>query len=161
MMKKTRLFYLNIILFTVVILALLYFSFLFILPYIFNSKTITLKVEDFIYNKFSIQIISDNLKFKTYSNFNVTISANKLYLADKEKKELLTAKNASLEFNIIKRTINSLNIDYIFINETGFKNLINNNKKKKTKDFNLKSFPVVNIKKAEIWADKGKINSPS
>lgn len=159
MMKKARLFYLNIILFIVVILALLYFSFLFILPYVFNSKTITLKVEDFIYNKFSIQIISDNLKFKTYSNFNVTISANKLYLADKEKKELLTAKNASLEFNIIKRTINSLNIDYIFINETGFKNLINNNKKKKTTDFKLKSFPVVNIKKAEIWADKGKLNS--
>ncbi len=157
-MKKTRLFYFNIILFLVLLSAVLYFAFLFILPDIFNSKILRLKVEEFVYRRFSIQIISDNFKFKSFPDFNIEISADKLYLADKNKKELLTAKDVSLEFNIIKRTINSLNIDYIFINETGFKNLISNNKQKKPTDFKIKSFPVVNIKKAEIWADNGQLN---
>ena len=152
-MKLIRLLILYIILFLVIIYA----SFLYILPKVFNSPRIINKIEKTILKKTGISSKLDNVKLITKPDLSLSIGAEKVYFAENNN-EILTAKKLYISYDLKGFKIKKLNIDYIFINEKGFKNILNKNKNKKASEFRIKTIPEIDINQAEIWAEKG-INS--
>ncbi len=158
-MKKYKFIFINISLFTVSAAAVLYCIFLFVIPPVINSDKFSEKAGNFVYNKFSLKGDSVNFNIKTYPNLIIEAGADEIHLKDKEDIELLDVKNASLSFDIKKFAVKKLNLDYIYINQSGFKNISSKNKDKKASDFKIRQIPEININKAEIWAEKGEIDS--
>jgi len=158
-MKKYRFLLLNILLFFVIALAALYSVFLFALPAVLSSSYAQNKICRFVYSKSGLSVDADNFKVKTYPNLIVSVSADKLVINDKENIELLTAKNSLVNYDLKKFAIKNLVIDYIFINETGFKNIAAKNKNKKPSSYRVKQIPEADIKRAEIWVDKNGLDS--
>ena len=153
-MKRIRL----LILYVVLFLGILYGLFLFVLPVILNNQIIINKIEKTILKRTGITAKSDSFKFIAKPDLTVKTEVQKIYLKDKDT-ELLTAKKLYLTYDLKTLKIKNLNIEYIFINKNGFKNLVNKNKNKKASDFKLKTFPQIKINKAEIWVDNGELNS--
>ncbi len=153
-MKRIRLLFLYLVLF----ITVLYGIFLYIVPFVFNKQTVIHKIEKIILKKTGINSSFEAFKLETKPNLTIRTKAEKIFLKDKDT-ELLTAKKLYIIYDLKTFGIKKLNIDYIFINKTGFKNILNKNKNKKTSDFKLKSFPEIEIKKAEIWVENGGINN--
>ncbi|MCD7740136.1 MAG: hypothetical protein LUH11_02175, partial [Candidatus Gastranaerophilales bacterium] len=137
----------------------MYCSFLFILPHVINSEHFNKKAGDFVYNKFEVTGDFTNFKVNTYPNLLIKINAGEIRIKDKENTALFDAKNVSLDFDLKKFAVKKLNAGYIFVNQSGFKNIIAKNKNKKASDFKIKQFPEINIDKAEIWAERNAVDS--
>lgn len=158
-MKISRLTILYFTLICLCILCFSYYTYLIILPKVIHTSFITNKIEQIINSKSNIQIKTQNLSLNSYPNLTAIFYADRIYLSDKNNNELLNAKNISLKLDLKQLSITNLNIDYIYINEADFKNLIKSNRNKKTSSFKLKNIPALNINKAEIWVDKKDLSS--
>lgn len=157
-MKKFRNYFLYVLLFIIITFGFLYSFFLFVFPAIANSG-ILLKTTNYVLKKnTNLKVSADKIYLKTYPNLSLDLISDKIILNDKDT-ELLTAKNIDLSYDLQKLNIKSLNIDYIFLNEKGFKNFLLQNKKKTPSDFKFKKFPSVTIKQAEVWIENGDINN--
>ncbi len=138
-----------------IFLLIIYFALVFFVPSIINSEKIKTKITNIISDKTGANLEFQSLNLTSDWKLFYTLSADKIYLQDKNKENLLEADKAAISFSLPTFSIKDLNIDYIFINKSGFQNLLKTNTNKKTSHFKIKTFPAVNIKKAEIWADNG------
>ena len=136
----------------------LYLFVLLFIPRILNSETVKKEAEKLVSSKLGLNLDLNKLSVKSDYKLLYTIKSDQILLINENNEDLLDIKNISVNFFIPLLRLNDLNIDSIFINETGFKNILKTGKKKKTSDFRIKKFPSVNIKKAEIWADNGGAN---
>ena len=158
LMKRFRLLLLKLLLFCVLAAGALYAIFLYALPPILSSAKFKNKIDNIVYEKTGIKIVSEQLKIKTYPNLVVQLKADKIGLGINEA-DLLKAKDFSIDFNLFKLSLQKIDIDYIYIDEAGFRSLLNNKGKNKTSDFKFTILPEIYVKNAEIWVDKGDINS--
>ncbi len=149
-MKKRNVYIISGITLTTV-LATVYAFLLFWLPAILNSDKMVLKYEKFLSEKLNSPVIIEGLSFRTNPNLSFEVQADKI-----TSKSLLNAQSLHLTtkpLSIKPRTIDAQSL-YLDIYE--IKKLFNNDKKEK-KSFNLKFFPITNIKKAYLKLDsKGK-----
>ncbi|MBQ9245329.1 hypothetical protein IJ182_03570 [bacterium] len=157
-MNKFRLKILYFISFCLLGLALIYSFYLFCVPKILSSSKFKTKINSIIYEKTGIEVNSEHFNVKTFPNLMIKVDADKINL-DTKNDELIQADNFEVLFDIKKGSFKSINIDYIYINETGFKSIIKGNKKSKISDIKFKELPDVLVKKAEIWIDKGNEDS--
>ena len=97
-MKKIKLFILVLLLLFIVF----YFSFLYILPHIFNKTGVVHKIENIINSKTKIRVKSEGISIHTYPNFNVKVILKKLNLKDKSDNEIFNAIGANFSLNIFK-----------------------------------------------------------
>ncbi len=149
---------LKIFLFIIIVASSLYLFFLFALPSILNSHFIKNKVNNFAYSKIGVEINAEHLHFKTMPALSISASADKIKLNNKTE-ELLNAKNFNLEFNLLQFALKKIDVEYVYINETGLTNLIKSKEKREKFNFKLDKISEINIKSAEIWFDKGNLNS--
>ena len=141
-----------------IFLLILYFIFLLVIPDLLNKEYTRKKIENIVNKKTGMSFILEGFEVKSDKKLLYTFKADKIQLNNKENRDLLTADDVSFDYFVPLRCMRELNIKYIFINETGFKNLIKENKKKKTSSYRIKNLPSVNIEKAEIWVDRGNEN---
>ncbi len=132
--------------------------FLFVLPSIVNNGFLLKKTNTYLSKKTNLNICADSLKLKTYPDLTLDLFTDKILLTDNDA-ELVTLKNLYLGYDVKSLNLKNLTIDYVFINEKGFKNLLSQNKNKKPSQFKFKKFPEINIKQAEIWIENGGINN--
>lgn len=139
--------------FAAVFLAVLYILFLTVLNRVLSSPRFLSYTNEFITQKTGIVITSENLNVKTYPSLNIYISAENFNL-NSGNNELLRVKNASLTYDIKRLKPVKADIEYIYLNQQHLKNVVKTHKNKKTSDFKPKKLPDINVKKAEIWAEK-------
>lgn len=136
---------------SVIAAAVLYILFLTLLPFVLSSHTFLDAIDEIIAEKTGIVLKSERLKVKTYPDLAVDIAADKFNI-DSEDTELLKVKNAELSFDLKKFKAKRADIEYIYLNQKHFSNVIKKNKHKKTSDFKLKNLPPLNVKNIEIHA---------
>ena len=115
-MKRVNRIFLNIIIFLISGFVLLYALFLFILPIILNSSFFREKVESFFEQKYSVNLLIDNLKFRTSYNLLLTLSIDNFSLQDNDKK-ILVLNDSLINFNVKSLNVENINIDYLFLDK--------------------------------------------
>ncbi len=157
-MKKIKKFLILIFAILIILLVFVYCFFLKVVPNILNTNKSVKEIERIVENRTGAKFeISD---FKVISNYKLVykITAKKIHMSDFAKEDLLDVHNLEVDFWLPFIQLTELNIDRIFINETGLKNIIKKTGNKKTSQYKLKRLPAINIKSAEIWADNNEIN---
>lgn len=139
-------------------MGVLYSLFLFVLPPVLSSHVFINKINSFISSKTNINVQAEAFRFKSYPNLLFNIKTDKLKISDNDI-EILTAKNANIDFDIKQFALEKINVEYIYLNEAGLKNFISNKSEKKSSGFNLKNLPQVSVKLVEIWMDKDSVDS--
>lgn len=146
-------------LFIITLSGVIYFSFLYLLPHILNSEFVLDKAKVILKKQSGMTLESQNLQFRTYPDMRLSLSSNELSLNDSDNNNLITVRNADIFYDLKHIKTALLDIDYIYIDESGFKDIIRKNLQKKATDFKLNFVPRVNINKIEIWVDKKDISN--
>ena len=139
----------------------MYALFLFILPIILNSSFFREKVESFFEQKYSVNLLIDNLKFRTSYNLLLTLSIDNFSLQDNDKK-ILVLNDSLINFNVKSLNVENINIDYLFLDKVELERKFKKSGEQKSnkKSIILENIlPEINLKNAEIWFDNGKLNS--
>lgn len=130
----------------IIIFLCCYFSFLFFIPNLLNSKKYVSKYENFLYEKTGLPVKISNFKLKTYPNLEIKISADKI----SSDTNTVNIENISYKAKIFNLKHGKLNSDYLFLDIPKLRKYIKiSNQNAKTR-FNLKYLPVVNIKNSKI-----------
>ncbi len=142
---------------TLVIIAVIgiYYFLYSALPKLLNTQRVQNEIENIINEKTGAHFKLTDFSVKANPKLVYFFSAKHVHMQNKEDEDLLDADSVVIKFSLLKFMLKDLNIDYIFVNESGLKNIIKHEKNKKTSDYKIKNLPSVNINKAEIWADNG------
>lgn len=134
----------------------LYFSFLFLCPAIVNSKIFSSNVEKFFQDKKNISLKITNLNLKTHWNFSSDFYVENINVSSFDSEELLVLDN--LKFNLVPYGISKLDLDYIFADALKLRDIFSSDSSS-NKQFELKRFPVINVKNAQVVAFKSDENN--
>lgn len=147
-MKKIKIIFVSILSLLILLTAILYFSAIFILPKILNSKTAIKKIEEYIYKKTQITTKIENIEFTSNSKFFLNISADRVSFLPKDANYIVVAQD--LNAKLTPKGIKNLNIHYLYLNK-------NNSKKSAlssvNKKFNFSKLPNTYIQNGRITID--------
>ena len=134
-----------------VVFILLYCTFLFVLPPVFNNSHIVDKVEQIIKEKNNLSINIDNLRLTTYPNLSFKIKTEHLSLLNDNQAHAVNLNNTAIFFNLFGKKLNKIKSDYIYIEPETLKEIFSKtDKKNKSVNLNESFFPNVDVKKIEI-----------
>ena len=149
---KRLILYFVFIFFSLSVLA--YFTYLFLVPYFFNSVKVDASIQKYIFDRTQIQVSTTNLKFKTYKNLDFSVFADDIEV-NLSDKNLFRAKNVNLIFSPLFKHNSNINADIIYIDKNELSKIINTNKKRNKKfNFNLNLLNKVSINKIIVKYDE-------
>ena len=108
-MLKSK-FLIIIIILLLTVFFILEVSFLFILPKVFYSKHLDSKIVSLLELKTNLDVNIKNLKIKSYPDFSILFSGDKLILEDKKVNGKISLEKFSLKFSLMPLIYKRLNI---------------------------------------------------
>ncbi len=154
MKKKSILF--TFIFSTFILILCVYFSYLYVFPLVVNSVKVNSYVEKLIYDKTGLKLSTSKLKLKTHKNLSAYLLIKNIYLAEDNKK-ILNADNLKIYFNPVKKQLNKIEVDYLYIDKQGITKLSAEKKQQNNIKFDFNNLPYIEIKKSELNVDNEKI----
>jgi len=126
-----------------------YCIFLFGLPVVLNSPNMIAKYESFLSKRLGVPVKIEDFEFKSKPDFSFSIFSKSI-----SGGEFLSIENLKLRTKSFSVKPKTLDADNIYVNYYELKNRLNTTQNKDKEPFEIKYFPVINIKKAYLQMDK-------
>ena len=142
------------IIFLILLLAVsaLYFGVVFLLPQIINNKGTINKLESLILNKTGIVTNIEGLNLKVSPKLYFVLNINSIN-PKYNNVSILNIKNLSLNYELLKNHLTSVNANEIYIDGDTLKQFNKKPKKKRKNNIELSKCPEIHIKKITYKSD--------
>lgn len=132
------------------VIAVVYFSFLCLLPFVCNSKWFSTKVSALMLRRTGVHSDIHNLKLSTYPDMSSDLHIEHVNLSDKNKNSFIIGEDIILKFESFKIRPNSVSIGYLFFDKPVFEGIHFSFKENKNKTFSVEKLPYINVRKSDI-----------
>ena len=136
-----------------ILIAGLYFTFIFILPVVLNSANVQNKIKAYTCKQTGICVEIKNLKIKTSPFLYLYLTADEI----KTEKEI-SIKDLYISADLKSLSLNNIEAEHIFIDGNEIQKMLPKKKSGKKSDFNINKLPKVSVKKVEYISDIADFN---